>query len=158
MRNAAFGPAVSTLGAMMDDCIFCRIARREAPASIVYEDDVVLAFMDIGPVNPGHTLIVPRHHFPDMADMDEATGAHLFLVTMRVAAAIRKSGVRCEGVNLFLADGEAAGQEVFHLHMHVFPRFKEDTFKVDADWSVHPPRTELDEIAGRIRRQLKNAV
>lgn len=138
----------------MDDCVFCQIIRREAAASVVYEDDVVLAFMDIGPVNPGHTLIVPKRHFPYIADMEEGMGAHLFQVTMRVAAAIRKSGIRCEGVNLFLADGEAAFQEVFHLHMHVFPRFTGDLFKIDADWSVRPSRTELDEVAARIRHQL----
>lgn len=136
----------------MKDCIFCDIIAGRGRASFVYEDEVAVAFMTIGPVNPGHVLVVPREHSAHLAEMDEDTGAHLFRVTMRVAAAIRRSGVRCEGINLFLADGEAAFQEVFHVHMHVVPRFKGDAFKLSADWSVHPPREELDEVAAAIRR------
>ena len=135
----------------MSNCIFCDILAGEAPASFVYEDDIVIAIMDISPVNPGHVMVIPREHIPCMADMDEKTGAHLFKITMRIEQAIRGSGVRCEGINLFLADGEAAFQEVFHLHMHIFPRFKGDHFKISADWSVRPPREELDDIAERIR-------
>ena len=135
----------------MPNCIFCSIVAGTSPASVVYEDGIAMAFMDIGPVNPGHVLIVPRQHFTYMADMDEDTGAHLFRVAMRVQRAIRASGVRCEGINLFLADGEAAFQEVFHVHLHVFPRFEGDPFKIDADWDVHPPREELDATAVKIR-------
>ncbi len=87
-----------------------------------------------------------------MADMDAQTGMHLFEITMQMSEAIRSSGVTCEGINLFLADGDAAFQEIFHLHMHVFPRFKGDSFKIDADWSVQPPREELDQIAAQIRQ------
>src|SRR5437016_5951224 len=101
----------------MSDCVFCDLVAGVYPGSIAYEDDVVLALTDTSPVNPGHTLVIPKKHFTYMADMDEETGMHLFRVTMRLRNAIRKSGVRCEGVNLFLADGEAAFQEVFHLHM-----------------------------------------
>ena len=79
------------------------------------------------------------------------TGQHLFNITQRTAAAIRASGVRCEGVNLFLADGEVAFQEVFHVHMHVFPRYEGDSFKLDANWDVKPPREELDAVASKIR-------
>ena len=93
-----------------------------APASTVYEDDTVVAIMTIGPVNPGHVMIIPRRHYVYMGDMDEQTGMHLFKITLRMEQAIRTSGVRCEGINLWLADGQAAGQDVFHLHMHVFPR------------------------------------
>ncbi|HET9224347.1 MAG TPA: HIT family protein [Roseiflexaceae bacterium] len=135
----------------MEDCIFCEIVAGRAPASVVYEDETALAFMDIQPVNPGHTLIIPKRHAALLADLDEATGAHLFEIAMRLAAALRRSGVRCEGVNLFLADGEAAFQEVFHVHLHVFPRFAGDPFKIDADWSVRPDRAELDALAATIR-------
>lgn len=135
----------------MSDCVFCDIVTGTAPASVVYQDDITIAFMDIGAISPGHVMVMPRKHIPYVADMDEDTGAHLFKITMRVAQAIRDSGVRCEGINLFLPDGEAAFQDVFHLHMHVFPRFKGDSFRVDADWSVRPPREELDEIALKIR-------
>ena len=109
----------------MSSCVFCDIVEGSAPASVVYQDDVAVAFMSIGPVNPGHLMVVPRRHASALADLDETTGAHLFRVTMRMAGAIRRSGVRCEGINLFLADGEAAFQEIPHVHMHVFPRFKQ---------------------------------
>ena len=133
-------------------CIFCRIVAKEAPASIVYEDDVTLCLMTIGPVNRGHAMVIPKQHAASLAELDEATWEHVSRVARRLAQAIRESGVRCEGVNLFLADGEAAFQDVFHLHLHVFPRFKGDPFKLEADWSVKPPRTELDAVATQIRR------
>lgn len=136
------------------NCIFCQIINGEAEASFVYEDELVVAFMDLHPINPGHTLIIPRHHAPHLADMDGDTGAHLFRVTQRIVAAVRQSGVRCEGVNLFLADGEAAYQDVFHVHMHVIPRFHGDPFRIDANWNNNPPRSELHAVAERIKANL----
>ncbi len=103
----------------MDECIFCRIVEGTSPASRFYEDDLVLGFMDIGPVNDGHALIIPKQHVAYLSELDERIGQHLFTIAQRTAAALRASGLRCEGINLFLADGEAAFQEVFHLHMHV---------------------------------------
>jgi histidine triad (HIT) family protein len=138
----------------MEECFICDIVAGTGEASTVFEDDIVIAFMCIPPVNPGHVLVVPRTHLPNLADLDDATGAHMFKVTMRIERAIRASGVRCEGTNLFMANGEAAFQEVFHAHMHVFPRFGGDAFKLDADWSARPPREELDEVAFRIRGAL----
>jgi diadenosine tetraphosphate (Ap4A) HIT family hydrolase len=138
------------------DCIFCAIVAGSAPASVVYEDADLLAFLTIGPVTPGHLLIIPKWHAPFLADLDEATGARMFTVAMRLARALRSSGLRCEGINLFLADGEAAFQEVFHIHLHVIPRFAGDTFRVDADWSVTPSRAELDEVAAHVRRGYGN--
>ena len=135
----------------MSDCVFCDIIAGNLPASVVYEDKTVMAIMDISPVNPGHVIVIPKKHIPYMADMDEDTGAHLFRITMRMQKAIRRSGVRCEGINLFLADGEAAFQDVFHLHMHIIPRFKGDEFKISADWSIKPAREELDGLAAQIR-------
>ena len=109
--------------------------------------------MTIGPVNPGHVMVVPRRHYSymRMRDIDEDTGIHLFKITLRMEQAVRNAGVRCEGINLFLADGEAAFQDVFHLHMHVIPRFKGDRFKIEADWSARPLREELDSVAGQIK-------
>lgn len=131
--------------------MFCEIVAGRSPASVVFEDDLCLAIMTTEPVNPGHLLVLPKAHAPYLADLDEATGGRLFAVAMRMAAAIRASGLRCEGINLFLADGEAAFQEVFHLHLHVFPRFTGDPFGLTADWSVHPTRAELDANAALIR-------
>lgn len=134
----------------MVDCIFCQIAAGESPASIFYQDAWVLGIMDISPVTSGHAMVIPRQHAASLADLDEETGRHLWTITQRAAAAIRASGVRCEGINLFLADGAAAFQEVFHVHMHVIPRFPGDPFKVVADWGSKPARAELDRVAGQI--------
>lgn len=134
------------------DCVFCQIRDDEALGSFVYRDDTVFAIMTIGPVNPGHVLVIPNKHVTYLAEMDELTGAHLFNITMRLSRAIRASGLRCEGINLFYADGEAAFQEVFHAHMHVFPRFEGDPFELHADWDVEPPREELDDNAELIQQ------
>jgi histidine triad (HIT) family protein len=136
----------------METCVFCDIVAGKAPASIVYEDEMVSAFLTVGPVNPGHVLVIPKQHIPFLSDLDEVTGSHLFIITMQMAGAIRHSGVQCEGINLFLADGEAAFQEVFHVHMHVFPRFEGDPFEIQANWHIKPSRQELDEIAANIRQ------
>jgi len=135
----------------MQDCVFCKIVSGESPASIFYEDDIVFGVMTIGPVTTGHAMVIPKQHAPYLADMDEETGRHLWVVTQRTAAAIRESGVRCEGINLFLADGEAAFQEIFHVHMHVFPRYEGDPFKLVADWDIKPPREELDAVAKQVK-------
>jgi histidine triad (HIT) family protein len=134
----------------MEDCVFCQIIAGESPASIFYEDDIVVGLMTISPVTTGHAMIIPKQHASSLADMDEKTGQHLWTITQRTAAAIRKSGVKCEGINLFLADGEVAFQEIFHVHMHVFPRFEGDQFTLVADWSQKPSRGELDQVAQRI--------
>ena len=139
----------------MDDCIFCKIIAGDLPSSVVYRDNTAIAFMDINPVTEGHLLVIPLKHSDNLSEMDEDTGAHLFRVAMRLQTAIRRSGLRCEGINLFLADGEAAGQEVFHAHLHVFPRYEGDNFKLDADWSINPPRHELDALAIQIAAELR---
>jgi histidine triad (HIT) family protein len=138
----------------MADCIFCRILAGEVPGSFVYRDERVAAFMDIKPVNTGHLLVVPTAHAAFLADIDAETAAHLMRVGHRMAAALRASGVKCEGVNLFLADGESAMQEVFHVHLHVFPRFAGDGFGLrfaPEYYTRRPPRDELDRIAASLR-------
>jgi histidine triad (HIT) family protein len=137
-------------------CIFCDILAGKAEATLVYQDSLCTAFMDIQPVNPGHMLVVPNRHAVGLTDLDEETGAQMFRIGHRLAAALRKSGVRCEGVNLFLADGEAAFQEVFHVHLHVFPRFTGDGFKLSfgPDYFERPGRAELEDTAAQIRQVL----
>lgn len=136
----------------MTDCIFCDLVRGEAEISTIYEDDAVLGFMNIHPVNPGHALVIPKRRATYLADLDEETGRAMWTATQRAAAAVRASGLKCEGVNLFLADGEAAFQEVFHVHMHVIPRFKGDPFQIHIDRNPHPARSELNRVAAMIRR------
>ena len=125
---------------MEKDCVFCAIVAGTEPASVVYEDEALLAFLDIRPVTTGHLMVIPKAHSPYLAALNEETGGRMFITAMRLAQALRTSGLPCEGINLFLADGEAAGQEVLHVHLHVFPRFAGDTFRIDADWSVRPSR------------------
>jgi histidine triad (HIT) family protein len=115
----------------------------------VYSDEKVLAFMDAQPVNPGHVLVIPKAHAAQLSDLDEETGGRVFKVAMRVSAGLRRSGVRCEGVNLLLADGEAASQEVFHIHLHVVPRFRGDGFGIrfGPRYGSRPDKKELDKVA-----------
>jgi histidine triad (HIT) family protein len=134
--------------------VFCAIIDERAPASVVYEDDEVLAFMDINPVTPGHLLVVPRRHLPALSDLDDALGGHIFNVATRLAAAIRASDVRSDGINLFYADGKAALQEIFHAHLHVIPRYAGDGFTIDADWGTNPSHEELDAIVANIKEHL----
>jgi diadenosine tetraphosphate (Ap4A) HIT family hydrolase len=141
-------------------CVFCAILAGSLPASFIYRDGRTAAFMDIQPVTPGHVLVIPAAHAPSLADLEREDGERLFAVGQRVAAAARtaaESGaIRCEGVNFFLADGVAAGQEVFHVHLHVLPRFAGDGFGLTfpADYAARPPRAELDRIAAALQRAL----
>ncbi|MEV8413130.1 HIT domain-containing protein [Streptomyces niveus] len=133
-----------------DGCVFCGIVRGHVAASVVHEDDRVVAFMDLSPVTPGHVLVVPKSHAEGLVDLPDDLGVRVWEVGHRVGRALRLSGLRCEGVTLFLADGEAAFQEIFHVHLHVFPRFKGDSFRIDANWRVHERRV-LDETALAVR-------
>jgi histidine triad (HIT) family protein len=137
---------------MRNDCLFCGIADGEVEHSLVYEDEHVLAFMDIQPVVRGHVLVAPREHAAHLADLDPEDGKAVFALGQRVAAALRASNLRCEGVNLHLADGAVAGQDVFHVHLHVIPRHEGDNFglRFPPDYSVRP-REELDEAAQAVR-------
>ncbi len=113
--------------------------------------------MDIQPVNAGHVLVVPDDHAASLAELPEDAGARLFRTAQKVAAALYGSGLRCEGVNLLLADGEAAGQDVFHVHLHVIPRFEGDGFGLTfgPDYANRPGREELERAAERIRGVLR---
>jgi histidine triad (HIT) family protein len=136
----------------MTDCVFCAIIAGDAEASVVAETERALAFLDIAPITPGHTLVVPRQHASRLADLHAEDGCELFRLGQRVAAALYASELRAEGVNLFVADGEAAGQDVFHAHLHVLPRFGGDGFelRLPPDNRVRT-RVELDEVAGILR-------
>ena len=141
---------------MPSPCIFCQIVQGQAPASLLYQDERCTAFMDIQPVNPGHLLVVPNRHVACLADLAPEDGAQLMRAGQRLAAALRASGLRCEGVNLFLADGEAAGQEVFHVHLHVFPRYAGDGFgfRFGPHYRSLPARQPLEQAAQQIREAL----
>jgi len=140
-------------------CPFCSIVSGKSPASIVYEDSVVVAFMDLNPANIGHTLVVPREHYENIYEVPENVLAHLFSVVKRVSAAVKKT-VDTEGVSILQLNGRAAGQTVMHLHVHVIPRFRGDPLsKVIGAMVGHQgferqKRKELDEMARKIRENL----
>jgi diadenosine tetraphosphate (Ap4A) HIT family hydrolase len=138
---------------MTDDCPFCAIVEGDAPASVIHEADETLAFMDIAPVTEGHALVIPKDHSSGLAGLDPATGGRLFQVGQTVAAALRASDVPTEGSNLFLADGEVAGQEVFHVHLHVIPRTEDDDVTLGFERS-RPGRERLDALADAVATEL----
>ncbi|MEU0009043.1 HIT family protein [Streptomyces sp. NPDC006314] len=137
-------------------CAFCGIVFGRVPASRVYEDARVLSFMDIHPAAPGDLLVIPKMHAAGLEDVDEALMAHLFRVVHLMARALRRSGLPCEGVNVFLADGEAADQTVFHLHVHVFPRTSDDRFRLEVRWQERS-RAALDDDAALVRAGLQRS-
>ena len=142
----------------MTSCIFCQIIVGKVASSNVYEDDICLALMDIQPVNPGHVLVVPKAHFNDLSDLPAPIGSHLFQVAQRISLSIAKTQVKCEGIDLFLAHGEAAGQEIFHVHLHIIPRFAGDEFgfRFGPNYAKLPERSELDMVAVQIKHQLES--
>jgi diadenosine tetraphosphate (Ap4A) HIT family hydrolase len=137
-----------------DGCAFCDIIAGRAEASMVHEDEHVVAFMDIEPVADGHALVVPRVHAGSLEDLAEDLGERVFRAGHRMARALYRSGLPCAGVNMFLADGKAAFQEVFHVHLHVFPRTAGDGFAIDARWRRRD-RAELDASAEQVRRGIR---
>ncbi|HVW44244.1 MAG TPA: HIT domain-containing protein [Amycolatopsis sp.] len=131
-------------------CVFCDIVAGAAPASFVHSDEDVVAFLDVRPFTAGHLLVVPRRHAVGLGDLDADLGVQVWLVAHRLAGSLRRSGLPCDGVNLFLADGVAAFQEVFHVHLHVIPRFRGDGIQLRAKPKA-PPRSELDNVAAAVR-------
>lgn len=134
------------------DCVFCAIVAGRAPASVVWSDDVVLAFLSLQQHRPGHTLIIPKRHFPTIYDLDESLAGPLFAVTARLARAI-KHAFRPDGILIRQNNEAAAGQIVFHVHLHVIPR-QAGALYAGTERPRPSPREELDGYAVRIRRAL----
>ncbi|MFC6087531.1 HIT family protein [Sphaerisporangium aureirubrum] len=116
-----------------EGCVFCEVASGVVEVSLVHQDELVLVIMDSHPVNPGHVLVVSREHVAALEDLDDGVGTHMWCTARRVARGLRRCGLRCEGVNLLLEDGEGAFSGASHVHLHVFPRFADDDFVIDAD-------------------------
>ncbi len=132
-------------------CTFCDLIRGSAEVSICHEDSDAIAFMDIQPVNNGHVLVVPRQHYESLLDVPPEIGMHLFQVSMRLAAAIRKV-TGTDDLNIVISSGPAAGQDEPHYHVHIIPRRAGDGFDIPLpfDGSQMPDRTILDAYAARI--------
>lgn len=137
---------------MADECIFCAIVRGESPASFTYQDDNVVGFMDVQPITHGHMLVVPREHAVLMADLNDSVAMRTFRVARRMASLARAT-LGAHGVNLFVADGEIAFQDVPHFHVHVIPRYPNDGFGLTFPpaYDRPPGRAELETIAAAIR-------
>ncbi|HVC10639.1 MAG TPA: HIT family protein [Burkholderiales bacterium] len=136
----------------MTDCVFCKIAARQVPASVVHEDRHTIAFMDIGQVNPGHVLVATKAHLENVFELNDEQAGAVFRATARVARAVRDAFAP-QGLALFQANGKAAAQTVFHFHIHVLPRWENDGVRLG--WPAkNPPREELEECAVRIRARL----
>ncbi len=129
----------------MIECLFCSyVSGKDQRVNIVYEDDLVLAMMAPAPANPGHVWITPRQHIERLAEMDEQTGMQMFRVAMRMQRAIERSGIRCEGSYLSLAEGEGSFQIVPHIYMDVVPRYRWDRYYVLA--VIDRPYSRPDEL------------
>ena len=136
----------------MNDCVFCNIVCGKIAASSVFEDELTLAFMDIGEVNPGHVLVATKAHVENLYGLDEALAAAVMRTAARVSRALRKAYLP-EGVMLYQANGKAAGQTVFHFHLHLVPRYGRDGMRLT--WPTkNPPREQLEAHAARLRTAL----
>lgn len=133
----------------MDSCLFCKIIAGEIPSTKVYEDDTVLAFLDIHPVNIGHTLVIPKAHHTNLYETPDEDLAHIMAVVKKLSISI-KSGLNADGINIEMNNDPVAGQIIFHTHIHIIPRFSGDGL---THWPS--PRgyneREADEVAEKIK-------
>ena len=133
----------------MSDCVFCMIVAGQIPSTKVYEDEHTLAFMDLGQVNPGHVLVAVKKHAPHLFELDETQAAAVARACVKVSKAIQ-SAFKPEGLSVYQANGKAAGQTVFHYHVHLLPRHAGDGMELT--WPVkNPPREKLEDYAAKIR-------
>ncbi|HAO81602.1 MAG TPA: HIT family protein [Candidatus Veblenbacteria bacterium] len=139
----------------MNDCIFCKIVGGQIPATKVYEDNDFVAFLDIHPVSYGHTLVIPKEHFDKLENTPEETVVKLYKLIRRLAPAV-VAGSEAEGYNLGLNSGAVAGQVIFHTHVHIIPRRKNDGLEL---WGEKEYQGNMmDEIAKKIRAAIKQAL
>lgn len=134
------------------DCLFCKIIHGEIPSEKIYEDEHTYAFLDIHPINKGHTLVIPKMHAENIHDISSENFCTL-METVRNLTPIVKDAVRADGINIGINNGHAAGQLVFHAHVHIIPRFTDDGF---LHWHGAPPTEgELPAVATQIRNSIK---
>ena len=135
-----------------ESCIFCKIIKKQASSSIIFEDKTIMAFLDIRPLNLGHTLVVPKAHYIDIFDIPENELCNVHRVSKLISPAIKKA-TKADGISIIQQNGKSAGQDIFHLHVHVVPRFEGQKMPIFNDLkSVE--RDMLDEMAKKIREYL----
>ena len=137
----------------MTNCVFCRIIAGELPAFRLYEDELVVAFLDIAPLNKGHTLVVPKEHHTSLTTLPAPHAARLMEVAPRLGAALMRA-VDCDGFNLLLANGACAGQVVPHTHLHVIPRRPDDGVVLTARAVQYLGDQEKNEIVDKVKARL----
>ena len=139
----------------MSECIFCKIVAGEIPATIIYNDDDVLAFMDIGPVIKGHVLVIPKNHYDPIMNTPDEVVSKLYVVAKRIAQA-EMNGLDADGVNIIQNNGDAAGQEVPHIHVHVIPRFNNDGHHWNWNAKRYESAEEMNELAKKLLKQVSS--
>jgi histidine triad (HIT) family protein len=135
-----------------DSCIFCRIVHKQVPASYVYEDEKVIAFLDIKPLNEGHTLIIPKVHYENIFDIPQELNAYLHGITKQVAIAVKKA-TKSDGISIIQQNGKAANQDVPHLHVHIIPRYNGQKMPSFSK-TLESDKEKLNQTAEKIRNQL----
>jgi histidine triad (HIT) family protein len=133
-----------------DKCVFCRIAHKQADASRVYEDEKVVAFLDIRPLNEGHTLVIPKAHYENIFDVPKELNAYLHGVTKQVAIAVKKA-MGADGITIIQQNGKAANQDIPHLHVHVIPRYEGQKMPSFSETS-EADKEKLNQTAAKIRK------
>ena len=137
----------------MSSCIFCEIGNKRSPVAFVYEDEQVFGIMSLDQPNPYKVLIIPHAHVETVYDLSEAQAAHIFQATVKIARAVRAAS-GCKGLNLIQSNGRVAGQDVFHFHLHIVPRFAGDD--IILKWqAVQKDRNELNRMANEIRSEIE---
>jgi len=136
--------------ALAEHCTFCEILKNEKTASYIYEDNRTIAILDIRPINEGHTLVIPKKHYENLYEIPDEEVAYLFKIVKKVASAVKKA-TNADGISIFQNNGRAAGQVIFHVHVHIIPRYEgQRSHRLRYDAS----REKLDEVARKIRNQL----
>ena len=132
-----------------ENCIFCKIANGEIPSNTVYEDERFRVILDISPASKGHAIILVKNHAANVYELSEEDASAIYVVAKKVATAMQKV-LKCDGINILQNNGEAAGQTVFHVHMHLIPRYKGDTVQIT--WK---PGEESDVLSDALLSEIK---
>lgn len=138
-----------------ENCIFCKIAAGEIPSRTLYEDESFRVIMDISPASKGHAIILPKNHAADLFEFSEEDAGKIFIVAKKVAT-IMKDVLKCDGFNILQNNGEIAGQTVFHLHVHLIPRYKDDKISIRWSHDLVVSDEEMNEIQAGIVKALKS--
>ena len=132
-----------------NNCIFCKLANGEIPSATIYEDEDFRCFLDLNPASRGHALLVPKEHFANLFEMDQEHLEKAMVLAQRIGAHMKEK-LGCDGLNLVQNNGECAGQTVFHFHMHMIPRYKDD--KVGLGWEMGElSDADRDEILAKLK-------